>query len=244
VHARHPESPGLNARLAYGAVQGVTWLLALGPIGREGWPPPRPEWLGLPLITIILLLCHQINKGIRMIIIIDVFWLHNWFQAENNNMNIFFLMNGNIFNYTLASEQYNWNGGSAYAIPPNPPGIVFCPLKRECEPLFTQSYINAYNTAFNQPVNSQEALYNYYYFTPNDTNSNFIPGTFGYYEGYTGSIGNSESNIIIHRLQDDLNVYSGTPYLFVSAGSGGGSGFIYLDWIIVTYGVPYIINVG
>jgi len=40
VHARHPESPGLNAWLAYGAVQvGVTWLLALGPIGREGWLP-------------------------------------------------------------------------------------------------------------------------------------------------------------------------------------------------------------
>jgi len=32
-------APGLNAWLAYGAVQGVTWLLALGPIGREGWSP-------------------------------------------------------------------------------------------------------------------------------------------------------------------------------------------------------------
>jgi len=41
-----------------------------------------------------------------------VFWLYNWFQAENNNnmniMNIYFLMNGNIFNYSLASEQYSW----------------------------------------------------------------------------------------------------------------------------------------
>jgi len=44
-------------------------------------------------------------------------------------------------------------------------------------------------------------------------------------------------------LQDDASVYIGTPYLFVSAGSGGGSGFIYLDWITVTYGVPYVINV-
>jgi len=36
-----------------------------------------------------------------------VFWLYNWFQADNNNnMNIFFLMNGNIFNYSLALEQY------------------------------------------------------------------------------------------------------------------------------------------
>jgi hypothetical protein len=32
------------------------------------------------------------------------------------------------------------------------------------------------------------------------------------------------------------------PYLFVSAGSGAGAGFIYLDWIIVTYGVPYVVN--
>jgi hypothetical protein len=161
-------------------------------------------------------------------------------------MNIFFLMNGNIFNYSLASEQYSWSCGwlcshTAYAIPPAPPGNI----STTGEPIFVQSYINAYNTAFNQQnSNYQKALNNYNLFTPNDTNSNFIPGTFGYYEGYTGSIGNSESNIIIHRLQDDLNVYSGTPYLFVSAGSGGGSGFMYLDWIIVTYGVPYIINVG
>jgi len=38
-------------------------------------------------------------------------------------------------------------------------------------------------------------------------------------------------------------VYAGNPYLFISAGSGGGSGFMYLNWIIVTCGVPYIISV-
>ena len=42
-----------------------------------------------------------------------IFWLYNWFQEENNNnmnvMNIYFLMNGNIFNYSLASEPYKWN---------------------------------------------------------------------------------------------------------------------------------------
>jgi hypothetical protein len=38
-------------------------------------------------------------------------------------MNIYFLMNGNIFNYSLALN--SWNGGSALAIPPNPPGIIF-----------------------------------------------------------------------------------------------------------------------
>ena len=79
-----------------------------------------------------------------------VFWLYNWFQVDNNNMNIFFLMNGNIFNYSLALEQYKWNGGSAYAIPPMPPAYVLCPLTGECGSLFVQSYINAYNTAFNQ----------------------------------------------------------------------------------------------
>jgi len=109
------------------------------------------------------------------------------------------------------------------------------------EPIFAQSYINAYNTAFNQlNRNYQKALYNYYDFTPNDTNSNFIPGTFGFKEEY--NMLSQSPPFIIHPLQDDANVYVGTPYLFVSAGSGGGSGFMYLDWIIVTYGVPYVIS--
>ena len=169
-----------------------------------------------------------------------VFWLYNWFQAENNNINIFFLMNGNIFNYSLALEQYKWNGGSAYAIPPNPPASTNTITG---EPIFTQSYINAYNTAFNQLPNLQSALYNYQPFTSDKTNSNFIPGTFGYYERYSSSISNSQSTIVIDKLKDDLKVYVGTPYLFVSAGSGGGSGFMYLNWIIVTYGVPYIVSI-
>jgi len=169
----------------------------------------------------------------------------------------FFLMNGNIFNYSLASEQYSWecNCGlfgcstcSASAIPPMPPGIVFCPLKEEeCEPIFAQSYINAYNTAFNQETlsfsgNYQKALNKYRYFTYSDVNSNFINGTFGYAEQYNDQ-SNLSNSITIDYLQDDLNVYAGTPYLFISAGSGGDSGFMYLDWIIVTYGVPYVVSV-
>ena len=51
-------------------------------------------------------------------------------------------MNGNIFNYSLASEPYSWNGGSAYAIPPNPPAST---ITTTGEPIFAQSYINAYN---------------------------------------------------------------------------------------------------
>ncbi len=158
-------------------------------------------------------------------------------------MNIFFLMNGNIFNYSLASEPYSWSCGwgcshKAYAIPPAPPGNISTITG---EPIFVQSYLNAYNTAFNQPVNHQVALYAYAKFSSNDTNGNFVPGTFGYKEEYN----NLQSNqfFTINALQDDASMYSGTPYLFVSAGSGGGSGFMYLDWVIVTYGVPYVISV-
>jgi len=160
-------------------------------------------------------------------------------------MNIFFLMNGNIFNYSLALEQYKWNGGSANAIPPMPPAYFLCPLTGECGPLFVQSYINAYNTAFNQETSSfngnyQTALNRYSPFTSDNINNDFIPGTFGYYERYTGSISNLQ--LTIDKLRDDLGVYVGTPYLFVSAGSGG-SGFMYLNWIIATYGVPYVVSV-
>jgi len=69
----------------------------------------------------------------------EVLWLYNWFQEdqEDNNMNIFFLMNGNIlinintnlYSYSPASEPYTWNCGwlgydSAYATPPAPPGNI------------------------------------------------------------------------------------------------------------------------
>ena len=126
---------------------------------------------------------------------------------------------------------------SAYAIPPNPPASTNTITG---EPIFVKSYINAYNTAFNQPVNSQRALYNYIEFTCGDVNGNFIPGTFGYDEKYSSSNGELFK---VNRLVDSLSNYIGIPYLFVSAGSGGRSGFMYLNWIIVTYGVPYIISV-
>jgi len=160
------------------------------------------------------------------------FWLYNWFQPENSNMNIFFLMNGNIFNYTLALD--SWNDGSELAIPPAPPGNI----STTGEPIFVQSYINAYNTAFNQPYNLQNALYHYARFTSSNVTNNFIAGTFGYDEEYN-KIG---ERFFISSLTDSINNYIGAPYLFVSAGSGEGPGFMYLDWIIVTYGVPYVIS--
>jgi len=149
-------------------------------------------------------------------------------------MNIFFLMNGNIFNYSLCSPFIG------YAIPPNPPASTYTTTR---EPIFVQSYINAYNTAFNQQLaNPQEALNNYQQFTSDDVNNyNFIIGTFGYDEQYNLQSG---TYFTINALQDDVNAYSsGTPCLFISAGSGGGAGFMYLDWVIVTYGVPYVVSV-
>jgi hypothetical protein len=151
-------------------------------------------------------------------------------------MDVFLLMNGNIFNHPPTSKQYNWNGGSAYAITPNPPASTNTITGK---PLPTQPDINTYNTAFNQPPNRQMALYHYSGFTSSDVDTNFIPGTFGYDEEY-----NTPSQLFyINYLQDDVSVYVGTPYLFDSAGSGGGSGFMYLDWVIVTYGVPYVVSV-
>ena len=155
-------------------------------------------------------------------------------------------MNGNIFNYSLASVPYSfgWCTTSeckAYAIPPAPPANISTITG---EPIFVQSYINAYNTAFNQETKSfnenyQKALYKYSLFAYGDVNNNFVPGTFGYDEAYNT---NSQS-FYINYLQDNVTVYNGNPYLFISAGSGGGSGFMYLDWVIVTYGVPYVVSV-
>jgi len=175
-----------------------------------------------------------------------VFWLYNWFQSGSNDMlNIFFLMNGNIFNYSLALGRYEWCGllrcYSAYAIPPAPPANISTITG---EPIFVQSYINAYNTAFNQETSSfngnyQVALNRYQDFSYGNVNNNFVLGTFGSGEEYN-SLSNS---VTISYLQDETSAYNGNPYLFISAGSGGGSGFMYLDWVIVTYGVPYVVSV-
>ena len=169
-----------------------------------------------------------------------VFWLYNWFQTDssNNIMNIYFLMNGNIYGYSLASIPYSFDGYRAYAIPPAPPANISTITG---EPIFVQSYINAYNTAFNQPYNRQNALNKYQPFTSDDVNYKFILGTFGYREEYNSL--SQSSPFIIYPLLDDGNYYDGDPYLFISAGSGGGSGYMYLDWVIVTYGVPYVASV-
>jgi len=70
-------------------------------------------------------------------------------------------------------------------------------------------------------------LNKYQPFTSDDVNYKFILGTFGYEEEY--STLSPSSSFIIYTLQDDANVYNGNPYLFVSTGSGGSPGYMYLD---------------
>ncbi len=133
---------------------------------------------------------------------------------------------------------YGCSTRNAYAVSPAPPGNISATTEK---PVFVQSYINAYNTAFNQPVNPQMALYHYFRFTSSDVDTNFVPGTFGFKEKYN-SLSQSQS-VTINPLQGDISVYIRTPYLFISAGSGGGPGFMYLNWIIITYGVPYVVSI-
>jgi len=65
-------------------------------------------------------------------------------------------------------------------------------------------------------------------FTSSDVDANFVPGTFGYEETYN----TLSQSFYINYLQDDVSVYVGTPYLFISAGSGSGPGFMYLECIL------------
>ena len=81
---------------------------------------------------------------------------------------------------------------------------------------------------------------NYNYFAYTEVNDNFVDGTFGFREEYINKNGEP---FYINYLQDDANYYNGNPYLFILAGSGGGTGYMYLNWIIVTCGVPYVVNV-
>ena len=87
---------------------------------------------------------------------------------------------------------------SAYATPPNPPASTITG-----EPIFVQSYINAYNTAFNQPINYQAPLYKYTEFTYSDVNNDFVPGTFGYEETYNSN----EGPFYIRKLIDNSDNY-------------------------------------
>ncbi|WP_243675807.1 hypothetical protein [Vulcanisaeta distributa] len=138
-------------------------------------------------------------------------------------MDVYFMVNGNIYNNQLPQEPVN--NLNAYALEPLPPSTYLA-----------ISYQNAYQTAFE--AESGRALNNYQGINANRLNNypGFINGTFGYYEEY----GDYPP---IYYLIENLDNYQTSPYLFVSTGSGGGNGYMYLNWIIVTFGVPYELSV-
>ena len=74
------------------------------------------------------------------------------------------------------------------------------------------------------PLILKRALYRYLPFTYSSTNDNFVLVTFGSEEYYSNPL----QSLTINYLQDDASIYAGTPYLFISAGYGGGPGFMYL----------------
>ena len=121
--------------------------------------------------------------------------------------------------------------------PPAPPGNI-----TTNKPIFVQSYINAYNTAFNQPPNLQRALRKYRPFIHSEIDSNFVPGSFGYHEGYTGSISNSQSKIVIDKLKNDLE-YILEPLIYLFRWALEADLVLCIYWIIITYGVPYVVSV-
>ena len=151
-----------------------------------------------------------------------IFYTYYWYTLQNGQVNTYFLVNGNIYNNPLPKSNYKWGCSlfgcySANAILPEPPSTYIA-----------QSYQNAYETAF--VAEGHRALDNYQGILSNSLG--FIDGTFGYQEKY----GNVPP---ISPLSTSVQNYQGQPYLYISAGSGGGSGYMYLDWVIATFGVPY-----
>ena len=130
------------------------------------------------------------------------------------------MVNGNIYNNALPKQQFN----GMNAIIPEPPYLYLA-----------ESYENAYETAFKAEQDRELNLYPSAGISSSNLPKEFINGTFGYTEAY-GEEG-------IYYLIDSINNYVKQPYLFISTGSGGGNGFMYLNWIIATFGVPYKITV-
>ena len=135
-------------------------------------------------------------------------------------MVVYFLVNGNIYNHALPKGQFN----GINAITPEPPTTYIA-----------ESYQNAYETAFEAEQNSELNLYPSSGISSSNLPKEFINGTFEYTEAYGGAG--------IYYLIDPINNYVEQPCLFISTGSGGGNGYMYLDWIITTFRVPYEVAV-
>ncbi|ADN49965.1 hypothetical protein [Vulcanisaeta distributa] len=156
-----------------------------------------------------------------------VFYTYYWFSLDESNkyaLDVYFMVNGNIYNNNLPMQFVPSIG--AYALSPLSPSTYLA-----------TSYQNAYQTAFEAEGNVTLNLYNTIDY--NSLKSEFINGTFGYNERYYSFVIGQENTINEPPLVEEIANYIDTPYLFISTGSGGGDGYMYLNWIIATFGVPY-----
>ncbi len=128
------------------------------------------------------------------------------------------MVNGNIYNNNLPMQYVPSIG--AYTLSPLPPSTYLA-----------TSYQNAYQTAFE--AENSVALNNYQEI---NLQNGFIDGTFGYKENYPNAP-------TIEPLIENITNYLNQPYIFIASGSGGGFGYMYLDWVIATFGVPYELTV-
>ncbi|MGC9149163.1 MAG: hypothetical protein ACP5GI_06965 [Sulfolobales archaeon] len=144
-------------------------------------------------------------------------------------MNVYFLMNGNIYNESLPKKDYSWTYLTSEvhvkALLPQPPYIYIA-----------QSYENAYETAFLAEHHYALNKYPSITYPSSDFPTSFINGTFGYQEEY-------KKRKIDKPLVEKITYYLGQPYIFISAGSGGSVGYMYLNWVIGTFGIPYEITI-
>ena len=167
-----------------------------------------------------------------------IFYTYYWYTLQNGQINTYFLVNGNIYNNPLPKSNYQLCFCDASLFGYCIDTVCYYPQAILPEPpstYITQSYQNAYETAFVAERNYALNSPNIRSISANNLPPGFIDGTFGYLESYGG--------IVINYLSSNVQYYQGQPYLFISAGSGGGSGYMYLDWVIATFGVPYEITV-
>ncbi|MGC9080007.1 MAG: hypothetical protein ACP5G1_04685, partial [Nanopusillaceae archaeon] len=150
-----------------------------------------------------------------------VFYVMNWFaqypQYLPGEIDIYPEVNGNIYGESL------YIGDSLPTLPPS----------YGKSPIIAKSYYNAYLTTYKVPGR----IIPPFYLKISGNEISFIKGTFGYRDTIGGSIEEDPIVSNITYYQQDK------PFIFISAGSGGEKGILYLNWIIVTFGFPYVIEI-
>ncbi|BBL45219.1 hypothetical protein MJ1_0040 [Nanobdella aerobiophila] len=164
-----------------------------------------------------------------------ILYTYNWYltnPSSNSQLNNYFLMNGNIYNYPLPKINQN----TPELIQPESPGE-----NAGVGPALAISYYNSYQTAFEAEDDMQLSEFINYNggkgisgILCNSLPNGFISGTFGYMEYCQGVYNRYIDNLVI-------NNFGNQPFIYFSAGDGGGTSYIYLDWLISSFGVPYVV---